>query len=187
MKRRCGFLFPASMAFSLGLLGPGLWARAQDRGEVVELGKLKSRVPADWAAVKPDDRSGYKQYRLGPVGDDIDHASLTMDFVGKGRGDNAAEQIERWNAMFLPPAGKKLDDVARVRKLQVGGAAVTYLDIHGDYKGLPGNPATPRQNYRLLGVYFATPQGPCLIRLFGPADTVEFYRKGFEDWVEAFK
>jgi hypothetical protein len=28
---------------------------------------------------------------------------------------------------------------------------------------------------------------PRRIRLFGPADTVAFYRKGFEDWVKAFK
>jgi hypothetical protein len=77
--------------------------------------------------------------------------------------------------------------VAKVRKLKVRGAAVTYLDVRGDYKGIPGDPATPRENYRLLGVYFATPQGPYLIRLFGPADTVEFYRKGFEDWVKEFK
>jgi hypothetical protein len=187
MNRPYWSLFPASLAICLGLVGPGCLVRAQDRGEVVELGKLKSRVPADWAREKPDEPSGYKQYRLEPVGDDKDHARLTIDFLGKGSGYSAAKQVERWKGMFLPPEGKKRAGVAKVRELKVGGATVTYLDVRGDYKGIPGDPAAPRENYRLLGVYFSTPQGPYRIRVFGPADTVEFYRKGFEEWVKAFK
>jgi hypothetical protein len=181
------FLFPAPLAICLGLLGSGSWVTAQERGEVVELGKLKSRVPADWARERPDDPSSYRQYRLEAVGGDKDDARLTIDFLGKGSSDSAEKQVQRWKALFLPPQGKKLDAVAKVRKLNVRGAAVTYLDVRGDYKGIPGNPDTPRQNYRLLGVYFATPQGPYVIRLFGPAETVEYYRQEFEDWVKAFK
>jgi hypothetical protein len=187
MNRPIWLLFSASIAICFGPLGPGCSVRAQERGEVVQLGKLKSRVPTGWAPEKPDEPSGYKQYRLEPVGDDKDDARLTIDLLGKGSGDSAKKQVERWKAMFLPPEGKKLDDVAKVRELKVRGAAVTYLDVRGDYKGIPGNHATPRENYRLLGVYFATPQGPYWIRLFGPADTVEFYRNRFEDWVKAFK
>jgi len=154
---------------------------------VVELGKLRSRAPADWAQEKPDDPSFYRQYRLDAVGDDKDNAQLTIRFLGEGTRDSAEEQVQRWKAMFFPPEQKRMDDVARVRKLKVGGASGTYLDVRGDYKGIPGNPATPRQNYRLLGVYFDTPQGPYVVRLFGPADTVGFYRKEFEDWLKAFK
>ncbi len=73
------------------------------------------------------------------------------------------------------------------RKLDVNGFAVTYVDVRGDYKGVPGDLTTPRENYRLLGVYFPTEEGPYLIRLFGPADTVEFYRIGFDHWIKAFK
>jgi hypothetical protein len=184
MNRPYGLLFPTALAICLGLLKPGFGVR---QGEVVELGKLKSRVPIDWAKEKPDEPSGYKLYRLEPVADDKEDARLTIDFRGKGSGDGAEKQVERWKAMFLPPEGKRLDDAAKVRGLEVRGAAVTYLDVRGDYKGSPSNPATPRQNFRLLGVYFATPQGAYLIRALGPADTVEFYRKGFEDWVKAFK
>jgi len=187
MNRFYGFLLLASTASCLGLLGPGSWGRAQDVGEVVELGKLKSRVPADWVKERPDEPSGYKQYRLDPVGDDKEDARLTIHFLRKGRGTSAEEQVRRWKALFLPPERMRMDHAARVRKLKVGGDAVTYLDVRGDYKGIPGNPATPRQNFRLLGVYFDTPQGVYLIRLFGPADTVEYYREDFEDWVTAFK
>jgi hypothetical protein len=107
--------------------------------------------------------------------------------LGKGSGDTAEKQVRRWKEGFLPPEGRKLDDVARVRKLKVRGAAVTYLDVRGDYKGIAGDPATPREDFRLLGVYFDTPQGPYLIRLLGPADTVEFYRKEFDARVKAFE
>ena len=112
MNRPYQLLFPASMAICLGLLGPGFWVRAQERGEVVELGQLKSRVPADWAQERPDEPSGYKQYRLEPIGDDKENARLTIDFLGKGSGDSAEKQVERWKAMFLPAEGKKRDDVA---------------------------------------------------------------------------
>jgi hypothetical protein len=179
-------LFPASIVISLGLLGPGSWLRAEGRGEVVKLGKLKSPVPADWAREKPDELSGYRQYRLEAIGDDKEVARLTIDLLRKGGGDSAEKQVERWKAMFFPPQTEP-DGVAKVRELKVGGAAVTYLDVRGDYKGIPGDQATPRANYRLLGVYFATPQGPYRIRVLGPADTVEFYRKGFENWVKAFE
>jgi hypothetical protein len=187
MNRAQWFLVKASMVISLGLLGLGSSVRAQDAGEVVELGNLRSRVPAAWQRVKPDEPSRYRQYRLEPVGDDKDAARLTIDFVGKESGVSAGEQVMRWKKMFLPPEGKRLDDVVRVRTLKVGGAAVTCLDVRGDYKGVPGDPATPRQDYRLVGVYFDTPQGPYAIRLCGPAGTVAFYRYGFDNWVKAFK
>jgi hypothetical protein len=47
MTRPCWLLFPGSIATCLGLRGPGFGVRAQDRGKVVRLGKLKSRVPTD--------------------------------------------------------------------------------------------------------------------------------------------
>jgi hypothetical protein len=177
----------AGSAISLGLLEPGFGATAQDKGDVVELGGLKSQVPAGWVAEQPDEPQCYKQYRLEPVGDDKEGPRLTVEFLGKGRGSSAGEYVKRWVGSFFPPEGKKMDDVAKVRELRVRGAAVTYLDVRGDYKGSPGDPSTPRQDYRLLGVYFDTPRGPYVIRLFGPADTVEFYRAGFEDWVKGFQ
>jgi hypothetical protein len=180
-------VFAAAMGLGLGMFAHGLWVRAQGQGEVVKLGTLKSSVPTDWTEEKPDDPSCYKRYRLEAVGDDKENASLTIHSPAKEERTSAARQVEHWKALFLPPEGKKLDDVAKVRESKVSGAAVTYLDVRGDYKGIPGDPLTPRGNYRLLAVYFPTSAGPYLIRLLGPADTVEFYRKGFEDWVKAFK
>jgi hypothetical protein len=177
----------AGSAISLTLQGPGLWAKVPDRRDVVELGSLKSRVPADWVEEKPDDAQGYKQYRLEPVDDDEYYAQVTISFLGKRKGGTAAEWVKRWKGMFLPPEGKTIQEAAKVRQLKVKGATATYLDVRGDYKGIPGDDTSPRQNFRLLGVYLDTPKGPYVIRLLGPADTVKFYRDRFEGWVKAFK
>ena len=177
----------ASSAISLALHVHGLWAKDPNRGNVLELGGLKSQVPADWVEEKPDDAKSLKQYRLEPIDDDKEDARVTVDVLGKGKGDTALEYVKRWKAMFLPPEGRTMDQAAKVRKCIVQGAAVTYLDVRGDYKGIPGQDTTPRENFRLLGVYFHTPKGAYVIRLFGPADTVSFYRKEFEGWVKAFK
>ena len=117
-----------------------------------------------------------------PFGIDIDFAP---------RGPEQARKIRSCqHHADGPPHQRHLQSItpgSRVRGLTVSGAAVTYLDVRGDYKGILGGNSTPREAWRLLGVYFDTPKGPYIIRLLGPADTVEFYRKGFEDWVRAFK
>jgi hypothetical protein len=89
--------------------------------------------------------------------------------------------------MFLAPEGMTIEQAAHVRRLNVNGAAGTLFDIRGDYKGVPGDDTTPRQNYRLLAVYLSSPKGAYTIRLLGPNRTVEFYQNGFMNWVKAFK
>jgi hypothetical protein len=175
----CWTAILAWSAISVAIQGPGI--QAQDRGAVVELGGLKSRMPAGWVEEKPDDAKCYRQYRLEPIDDDKEYAQVTICVQGKGKGDTAAEYVKRWKEMFFPA------EPAKVRRLTANGAATTYLDVRGDYKGIPGDDSTPRQNFRLLGVYLDTPNGPCIIRLLGPAETVKFYRDGFEEWVKAFK
>jgi hypothetical protein len=178
-------LLLASSAISLALQGAGLYAQPPNRGNIVQLGNLKSRVPADWVEEKPY-AGDYKQYRLEPIDDDKDYAQVTIRFLGKRKADTAAAQVNAWKAMFFPRQ-RKTNEAARVRQIRIKGAAATSLDVRGDYRGIPGDDATPRQNFRLLGVYLDTPKGPYTICLFGPADTVAFYCKQFEDWVKAFE
>jgi hypothetical protein len=156
-------------------------------GDVVELGGLKSRVPADWVEERPDDAQDYKQYRLEPFGNSVDSARLSVRFLRNGNDGSAADYVRRWKGMFLPPEGRTMQEAAQVRQMTVNGVAVTYVDIRGDYRGIPGDAATPRQNSRLLGAYLDTPNGAYIVRLMGPDDTVRFYREGFENWVKAFK
>jgi hypothetical protein len=169
------------------LQGAALQARGPNGSDVVELGGLKSRAPADWAEQVCYDPHCTKQYRLEPVNDDAEYAYVSVYFLGKGKVATAAEYVKGWKGMFLPPEGQTMKEAAKVRHFKLSGASVTFLDVHGDYKGISGDQATRRENYRLLGVYFATPRGVYAIDLFGPADTVEVYRRQFENWVKAFK
>src|SRR5262245_45725618 len=86
----------AGSAISLGILEPGPGATAQDKGEVVELGGLKSRVPAGWVAVKPDQPQFVMQYRLDPINDDKEDARLTVEFLGNRKGGTAGESVKLW-------------------------------------------------------------------------------------------
>jgi hypothetical protein len=183
----CGLLLGAGSVIGFAFLGPVLWAGDSSGGDVVELGKLKARVPADWVERVPNDPQCLKRYRLEPINDDKDNAFVSVYCLSKGKASPAAEYVQRWKGMFLPPRGQPLNEAAKVRHFTVSGAPVTLLDVQGDYKGIPGDSASVRQNCRLFGAYFDTQEGAHVIQLLGPAATVGFYSKGFENWVKAFK
>jgi hypothetical protein len=175
------------------LAGGGLEARAQDRkGSVVTLDGLKSQAPADWVEEKTTSQMRYKQFRLPAAQGDKENAELIIFFFGPGGGGSAADNVKRWKGMFEPPAGKKIDDVAKVEKRKVGDVDVTYLDVQGTYlfKAQPFNPnspTTPRPNYRMLGIVFESKNGPYFMRLVGPANTVGHHKTGFDEWLKNFK
>jgi hypothetical protein len=177
-------LLAAWGAISLALPGPALWAKDPNGGEVVEVGRLTFRVPAGWMDDTPDGALGYRMYRLEPAVDDKEDALVTVRFLGKREGGTAADFVDRWRKMFFPPQGRTMVAALEVRDLKVTGATATYLDVRGDYRGIPGNPNTPREHFRLLGVYFETPKGAYVATMLGPHDTVGFYRKEFERWLK---
>jgi hypothetical protein len=175
------------------LLGVALlaWrANADDpKGVVVAFDSLKSTTPASWKAEEPTNKLRYKQFRLPKVGDDKADAEVV---IFRGLGGSAKENVQRWKGQFVPPEGKKIDDVAKVTELKISGAAATYLDVSGTYlyKARPADPnekAEKRPDYRMLGVHFQGPETVYHVRLVGPAKTVEHYKKGLDEWLKAFK
>jgi hypothetical protein len=195
MKHALWFLLLSAALVTCGLVPAESSARQGDskKGTVVKLDGLQSRTPADWIEEPPTNRMRFKQFRLPAVMDDKDNAELIIFFFGTGGGGTAEENIKRWKAMFVPPEGKKIEDVAKVdNKMKVGDVKVTYLDVNGTYlqKDRPFDPNSPtnrRSNYRMLGVVFESKNGPYFIRLVGPADTVAHYKKGFDQWLKGFK
>src|SRR5262249_4403917 len=160
-------------------------ATGDQKGTLVTIDGLRSRTPGDWAEEQVSSRMRVKQFRLDAVGDDKMNAEVTIFFFGPGGGGSTAENVKRWKGMFLPPEGKKIDDVAKVETLKVGKVPVTYVDVPGTYLEkfppfAPNAKITPRPNYRLLGVVFESEKGPYFFRLLGPADTVSHYKKGFD-------
>jgi hypothetical protein len=162
------------------------------RGTPVTLDGLQSRAPEGWAEEKPESRFRVKQFRLAAVEDDKDNAEVVIFFFGEGSGGSAKENIKRWKAMFVPPEGKKIDDVAKEERLKINGVPATYFDVHGTYlaKDRPFDPNSPtirRENYRMIKVVFESKKGPYFFSLIGPAATVAHYKKGFDQFVKGFK
>jgi hypothetical protein len=183
-----------------GIVGLGFWATEpgagqekqteKGKGTQVKLGGLESRTPRDWYEEKPTNRMGVYQFRLSPIEDDKDNAEVVIFYFGEGQGGSVEQNIKRWKDSFVPPEGKKIDDVAKVQKMNVGNIPVTYLDIQGTYRFPSFNPndkTTIRPNYRMLAVVFESKKGPYFIRMVGPAKTVAYYKKGFDEWIKGFK
>ena len=106
--------------------------------------------------------------------------------ISKGLGGGAKANIARWKSAFKPPAGKTIDDVAKVEEIKIGGMKATYLDVRGTYTA-PFSKAGPQPDYRMLAVYFDGKDNAYTIKLVGPAATVEAAKKGFDEWLKAFK
>src|SRR5690242_20620664 len=125
MRRASWFALPAL------LLGLALAARGddKDKGAVVEMDGLRSRAPAGWKQETPSNNLRYAQFRLPKQGDDKADAELVIFRLG----GSAAENVKRWKGMFRPPAGKTIDDVAKVQEIKIGGRDAVYLDISGTY------------------------------------------------------
>jgi hypothetical protein len=161
-------------------------------GTPVRIDGLQSRTPADWVEERTDGRFRIKQFRLSAIGDDKDNAEVTVFFFGQGGGGSVEANVKRWKGMFVPPEGKKIDDVAKVDTFKVGPVEITQLDVNGTYvfRDRPADPNSPtsrRPNYRMIGVVFASKNGPYFVRLVGPAETVTHYKKGFDEWLKGFK
>jgi hypothetical protein len=160
------------------------------QGTAVSLDGLSSRAPAEWKEVPSTSQMRYKQFTVPKVGDDKADAELIIFYFGPGGGGGVAENIKRWKGMFQPPAGKQIDDVAKVEEVKVGNVKATVLDDQGTYlfKAKPIDPqAEPRPNHRMIAVVFESPKGPYFIRLVGPEKTVTHHKKSFDEWLKNFK
>ena len=159
------------------------------KGAVVDLDGVKSRAPAGWKQEDPSNRMRLTQFRLPKVeGDKYD----TEVVIFQGIGGSAKANIDRWKTFFIPPEGKTIDDAAKVTEIKVGEATAPYLDVKGTYKYKerpfdPNAKEERRPDYRMLGVAYDGPKNAYHIRMVGPAKTVEHYKKGFDEWLKAFK
>lgn len=166
--------------------------RNEKKGSQVSIDGLSSRAPADWKEVETNKQFRYKEFQLPRQGDDKADAELIIFYFGEGGGGGIADNLKRWKGMFQAPAGKSIEDVSKVEKLKIGNVEATYLDVQGTYlyKFPPFDPnakITKKENFRRLGVVFASEKGPYFITVTGPAKTVESQKKSFDEWLKAFK
>ena len=167
-------------------------ACAENKGPVTEIDGLKSKTPDTWKQQEPNSSMRAYHFIIPKEKGDEHDAELIVFFFGRGGGGGVKANITRWKGLITPPEGKTIDDVAKVEEMKVGEVKVTVFDASGTYthKTRPADPndkGEKRDNYRLIGVVFESPNGPYFIRLAGPAKTVEANKKGFDNWLKNFK
>ena len=158
-------------------------------GTPVTIDGLTSSVPSTWVEAPPRPMR-FKSFTIPASGGDKIDAELVIFHFGAGGGGDVDANISRWKGMFVPPEGKKIDDVSKTQKLKVSGVDVTLLDVHGTYKYKPA-PMAPqeelRPGHRMIGVVFASPQGPYFMRFVGPEKTIDKNKKDFDRFLKGFK
>lgn len=181
MKRACCLLPFAAL---LACLAGG--ARAEDKS-VFDIDGLKSKVPSGWKAEKPSNRLRVAQFRLARADEDPADGELA---IFKNISGSTEQNVDRWKKQFLPPEGKKIDDVSKVTQMKIAGCAVVYFEVAGTY--LDGPPMLPasrkkkRPDYRMLAVQFEGPRNVWHLKLIGPARTVAKHKAEFDNWLKAF-
>jgi hypothetical protein len=192
MNRLFWLWLSCGLLVSPGLVDAQAVQKPNRKSAVVTIGELKSQTPTDWVEEKPANKFRVAQFRLEPVNDDKDAAEVVIFFFGEGGGGTVADNIKRWKDMFIPPEGKKIDDVAKVEKKKINGLAATYFEIQGTYLSRerqfdPNAKVSRRPNYRMIKLILETKKGPYYFSLIGPENTVAHYKKGFDGWIEGFK
>src|SRR5260370_20423750 len=119
-------------------VAPLLALRADDKsdekkGVVVEIDDLKSMAPANWKSEEVTTKFRTHHFRIPHVADDKTDAELTIFFFGAGSGGSADANIKRWKCMFLSPAGKNIDGLAKGEGFKVGKVSTAYADVQGTY------------------------------------------------------
>jgi hypothetical protein len=161
----------------------------KQEGVVIRLDNFQSRTPAEWKQEPPSNKMRFAQFRLPRVKDDKDDAELV---IFQDAGGSAKDNVARWKGQFLAPQGKNIDDATKVTDIKIAGLEATLVDIAGIYlyKTRPFDPqdkGEKRPDYRMLAIHFKAPEHLYHIKLTGPARTVEHYKKGFDEWIKAFK
>jgi hypothetical protein len=177
-----------TLLVTVGCLGFVAGARAADKGEVVEIDGLKSAAPASWKKGQPTNQMQHAVFALPKAEGDKEDATLTVFFFGPGGGGGVDANVKRWQGMFKAPAGEN----SKTEKSKVGDVQVTTVDLNGTYlfKARPFDPnakAEEKPDFRMIGVVFASKNGPYFMRLVGPAKTVEKHKKDFDEWLKNFK
>lgn len=150
-------------------------------------GALSLQAPEGWRRVQP--KSGIVETEFSiPAENAAGGQSGRMTVMGAG--GTVQANVDRWYGQFSQPDGSATRDRATTKKLQVAGCAVTFVDIPGTYKDMPGGPfaggqAVERPGYRMLAAIVEVPdRGNHFLKFYGPADTVAKHAEGFRRMVE---
>ncbi len=189
MRHPMRFALLTLAAVVLGCASSETAEEKKGKGVEVSLDGLKSTTPSDWVEENPSNRMRLAQFKLPkPAGAPRDGEVV----IFKGFGGGVQANVKRWKDQFIPPEGKKIDDVAKLETIKIGGKEATLLDVQGTYryKAQPFNPNAKEEllpEYRMIAVYFDGPKDVYQIKVTGPIKTIDKYKKGLDEWLKSFK
>jgi len=148
-------------------------------------GRLTWQVPQGWVEESPSNTMRVAQYRVpGPGGD----GECVVYYFGPGQGGGAMANAQRWAGQFIQPDGSSSVDAMTMTRLESTRRAVDIVEVTGTYDGgMTGSdqPATPQENYMLLGAIAEGPDAPWFFKFTGPEATVRGQRGGFVQLLES--
>ncbi len=161
---------------------------AQSGPVVVKIGSLSAAAPDGWKSEKPSNRLRSYQFKL-PGFDGLADAELA---VYPESHPDPEKNFPRWQAQFLPPEGKTIEDISKRSVWELPRAKVHVLDIRGTwkYRERPQDPRSKEMildNYRVIWLIVAEKEEATHLRLSGPAPVVDKHYAAFEAWVKSLK
>jgi hypothetical protein len=146
---------------------------------------LLLEAPAGWKRVQP--KSGIVETEFSiPSAGDLPPGRMTV----MGAGGSLQANIDRWYGQFAQPDGSATKDKAVTKTLKLAGNTVTFVDVSGTYKDMPGGPfaggkTIERPEYRMLAAIVETANdGSHFLKFYGPAATVAKEADGFRTMIE---
>ena len=179
------FLAPSlvsALVFTTSLCAPA--ARAADAApDSFEVGALKFKRPTDWAWVPLQSSSMRKAQLAVPGLGAAKSAEITFFHFGPSGGGDLESNIQRWIRQFQSAPGAE-----KVESKTLGGRKTTLVTTEGTFSaGMPGQSATPLENYALLGAIVEDPAGNVFVKMTGPRETVQTAKPKFLEFLEAAK
>jgi hypothetical protein len=115
-------------------------------------------------------------YKIPAAPKDPEDAEMAVFYFGQSEGGGTEANIQRWISQF---SDTKPSDVKRSERSS-NGMKQTIVEVEGTYaSGMPGQQATPKTNYRLIGAVVETPAGSYFFKLTGPKHTVDGARGAY--------
>lgn len=141
-------------------------------------------VPTEWEKGTPSNPMRVAQWVLpGPGGDG---ELVVFRFAGGGGGIQA--NLDRWKGQFTPPEGKTIDDVSTTKEIEgTGGLKTTLVDVTGTFaSGMPGGPATPQSDSRMLAAIVEGSGDPFYFKAVGPKATIDLWAAPYDTMIASF-
>jgi hypothetical protein len=139
------------------------------------VGGLTFKRPADWSWVAVSSPMRKAQLKV-PGATAAEAADITFFHFGPDGGGDIQSNANRWAAQFRGETAPKIESK------EIGGAKVTLVTTEGTFSsGMPGGPATPLENYALLGAIIEHKDGNVFVKMTGPAALVKSSQQKFLD------